>query len=69
MAEEAEELDRVARRGGIETKPACGAAGQILEMTFAGETHQAVGENPSLGHRPGIGHHRVIPGCPSVLSR
>jgi len=45
MAQEAEELDRMARRGGIEAQAACGAVGQILEVPLAGQPDQTVGRD------------------------
>jgi phage terminase large subunit-like protein len=50
MAQEAEELDRMARRGGIEAQAACGAVGEILEIALTGQTDEAVGEDLPLGH-------------------
>ena len=65
VAQEAEELDRVARRRAIEPEPSGCGRGQVLEMTLAGETDQAVGEDLPLGHSPRVGGDRVVSGRPS----
>jgi hypothetical protein len=62
VAQEAEEVDGMARRGGIDAKPACAAAGQILEMARAGQPDEMVGEDLPLGHGARIGGDRVVSG-------
>jgi hypothetical protein len=52
MAEKAEELERVARRGDVEPEPSSGGRRQILEMALAGQADQAVVRTrPSLTAR------------------
>jgi hypothetical protein len=65
VAKKPEELESMARRGGIEAQAACGAVGQILEMALAGQTDETVGEHLSLGHSLRVGGDRVVSGRPS----
>ena len=62
VAQEAEELDRVARRGDVEPEPSGCGRGQVLEMTLAGQTDEAVGEDLPLGHGARIGGDRIVSG-------
>ena len=65
VAQEAKELDRVAPLGHVEPEPSSRGRGQILEMTLAGQTHEAVRENVSLGHGVRIGGDRIVSCRPS----
>jgi hypothetical protein len=62
VAQEAEELDRVPGRPVIEAQPSRARSGKVGEMTLAGETHQAVGEDPSFGHGSRVSRNRVRSG-------
>ena len=64
VAQKAEEVDRVARRGDVEPEPSGCGRGQILEMTLARQTHEAVREDVSLGHGPRVGGDRIVSWSP-----
>jgi hypothetical protein len=52
----------VLRCVGIEGQAPRGAAGEVREVARAGQPDQAVGEDFSIGHPPGIGGDRVVSG-------
>jgi hypothetical protein len=59
VADEAEEVDRMAGRRMIEPEPSGCGRGQVGEVPLAGETDEAVRWDPSLGHGARIGSDRV----------
>ena len=59
VAQEAEELDRMLPRLRIEAQASRCTTGEVRQMARAGQAHQAVGENPPIDHRPGVGGNRI----------
>ena len=53
---------RAARPREVEAQSAGCGRGQVVEMTLAGQTDEAVGEDLPLGHGPRVGRDRVVSG-------
>jgi hypothetical protein len=62
MSQEAEKVDRMARRREVEAQSSTGAVCQVVEMALAGETDQVARRDLPLGDRTGIGGDRIVAG-------